>query len=241
MLIAYHGKESNKTAILQQLAAHREADRLVQRGGYWDGEKGCSIGCTIQSGDHIEFENRFGIPVEIARLEDSIFERLPVPLARQWPERLMSSIRVGSDLSLVHWHLLHWMLTDADINPGIHHSTVKNAVQQCAEVISDLAAGVPPSEIAADAENAERAAKEAMDALDAWNGEATGIECSSAGAAYWFAKSATVAASSGRRASAIWVADGVGQTAGWRRTDAWTKISDKLIELVIAAPDAVAD
>lgn len=109
MLIAYHGREADKTAILSQLKAHREADDLVQRYGYWEDGKGCAVGCTLHSDDHMEYETRFGIPVAIARLEDSIFEGLPVDLARAWPERLMSAIRPGSDLSRVHWHLLHWL------------------------------------------------------------------------------------------------------------------------------------
>lgn len=44
-LIAYHGDESVKAAIIAQLERHKAADELV-KGPYWDGGKGCAVGCT---------------------------------------------------------------------------------------------------------------------------------------------------------------------------------------------------
>ena len=40
----------------------------------------------------------FGIPEELAYLECGIYEKLPVPLARQWPERFVNAIPEGADL-----------------------------------------------------------------------------------------------------------------------------------------------
>ena len=187
-LIAYHNNPQVKSEILAQLALHRAANHLVQGYGYWNNGKGCAVGCTLHSGDHIEYEARFGIPVAIARLEDSIFEGLSIEAARMWPERLMTSIRPGQDLSRVHWVLLHWLLTDETINPGINHTTVRDAVRQCADLISVLKNGGAVSESAESA---------------AWS-------------AAWSAA-----------ASAAWSAAG---------SAAWLRISDKLIELIEAAP-----
>lgn len=161
-LIAYHGREADKRAILAQLAAHRAADQLVQDYGYWTDGKGCAVGCTLHSDNHMEYEERFGIPVAIARLEDSIFEGLPVDLARQWPERLMTAIQPGADLSRVHWQLLHWLLTTPAVNPGIEHPLALDAVRACADLMADLAAGKAVAWSAArSAENAARSAENA--------------------------------------------------------------------------------
>ena len=154
MLIAYHGRGADKATILAQLAAHRAADELVQGYGYWEDGKGCAVGCTLYSDDHMEYETRFGIPVALALLEDAIFEGLPVDLARQWPERFMGAIQPGADLSrvqwqLLQWQLLHWLMTTPSVNPGIEHELVREAVRQCADVIADLAAGKEPNASAA--------------------------------------------------------------------------------------------
>ena len=191
-LVAYHNDQQIKSEILTQLARHRAADDLMQGYGYWENGKGCAVGCTIHSGDHIEYEARFGIPVAIARLEDSIFDGLSIEAARAWPERLMSSILPGQDLSRVHWALLHWLLTDETINPGINHPTVRHAVRQCADMISVLNNGGAVS---------VSAAKSAADR-------------------------AVSAARSAERAA---------------ESAAWLRISDKLIELIEAAPMAMAE
>ena len=108
---AYHGDPAAKAAIIAQLEAHRAADQLV-RGQYWESGKGCAVGCTLHSGNHAEYEPRFGIPVALAHLEDRIFEGLPNARAMLWPVEFMASIPVGADLSRVQWQFLHWLLTE---------------------------------------------------------------------------------------------------------------------------------
>ena len=140
-MLAYHNDKNRKRKILEKLARHRSADRLVQGYGYWSHGKGCAVGCTIQSGDHREYETRFGIPANLARLEDAIFEWLDIETARAWPERFMSAIEPGADLSLVCWKFVHWLLTDSTINPGIDHDAARDVVKQCADAIAPLAEG----------------------------------------------------------------------------------------------------
>lgn len=226
-LVAYHNDPQIKSEILAELAQHRAADQLVQGYGYWKDGKGCAVGCTLHSGDHIEYEARFGIPVAIARLEDTIFESLSINAARAWPERLMTSIRPGQDLARVHWALFHWILTDETINPGINHPTVRSAVRQCADLMAVLKSGGEVSTW-----SAKRAAGRAVSAAGAtWSTEiaARSAAWSAAGAARSAEESAAGSIESVLRSAA-----GMAWSAEFHA--AWLKISDKLIELIEAAP-----
>src|ERR1700737_2528037 len=141
-MIAYHGKQAEKSAILAQLEKHAKADELI-KGRYWEDGKGCAVGCTIHGSDHSLYEPRFGIPQMLARLEDQIFEGLPNGNAKEWPIAFMSAIAPGADLSLVGWKFLHWLLTNEEVNPGINHPLVKEAVTKCADVLVSLVKGRP--------------------------------------------------------------------------------------------------
>ena len=170
-LIAYHGNPAEKAAILKQLRDHAAADELVKGIG-WARGKGCAVGCTLHAYDHTLYESRFGIPEALARLEDTIFEGLPNEEAQKWPIRYMEAIRPGADLSRVSWQFLHWLLTDEAANPGINHPLVKDAVQQCADLLVPLTEGLPADKRAAwaawaAARAAESAAESAADAADA--------------------------------------------------------------------------
>ena len=104
-------------AELASLTRHRAADRIVQ-GTYWKGGRGCAVGCSIhdfapgREEDHTAYEDLFGIPKSLARLEDALFERLPAGAARVWPERFVSAIRPGADLTRVVDQWLLWLLCD---------------------------------------------------------------------------------------------------------------------------------
>jgi len=108
---AFHGKQEVKDFYLARVRAHREADQIV-RGFYWEGGKGCAVGCTIHSGDHAAYEVELGIPRIIARLEDGIFEALPNGRSKLWPEQFLSAPPVGADLSLVWPRFAVWLLVD---------------------------------------------------------------------------------------------------------------------------------
>ena len=140
MMLAYHSDPRIKMKVLSQLLRHAQADEII-KGRYWEDGKGCAVGCTIHSDQHAEYEDRFGIPQALARLEDCIFEGLPNGTAKAWPRRFMSAVRPGSDLSRVQWRFLHWLLTDKDVNPGIDHPLVHDAVRRCADLMRDLSEG----------------------------------------------------------------------------------------------------
>jgi hypothetical protein len=108
-MLAYNNDPAAKTAILAQLQRHYDADEFM-KGRYWQDGKGCAVGCTIYSGNHKEYESRFGIPEVLARLEDNLFERLPNVLAKEWPLRFMRAIRPGTDLSGVWMKFMVFIL-----------------------------------------------------------------------------------------------------------------------------------
>jgi len=212
-IVAYHGSEQIKAAILAQLAAHRAADEMV-KGMYWENGKGCAVGCTIHSADHAEYELRFGIPQMLARLEDLIFEGLPNGQAKNWPEKFMGAIDPGVDLSLVGWRFLHWVLTDEVVNPGIRHPLVADAVRQCAAVLIPLTKGAADSAASA-ARSAARSAAESTGSA-AWSAAE-----SAAWSAAWSAESAARSAAE--------------STARSAESAAYIKMADKLVELISAA------
>lgn len=111
VLRAYHGSIETKDFYLGRVAQHCAADELI-KGKYWEGGRGCAVGCTVHSDEHFAYESELGIPRILARLEDRIFEGLALPAAKLWPERFLSAIAVGADLSLVWPKFAVWLLAD---------------------------------------------------------------------------------------------------------------------------------
>lgn len=143
-MLAFVNTKVTKPEIIKQLKAHAEADDFV-KGKYWENGKGCAVGCTIHSGNHVEYETRFGIPQMLARLEDSIFEGLPNGTAKAWPVRFMNAIKPKSDLSRVGWQFLHWLQLEnlAFAKAQKMSQDVISAIQQCADVLVPLTKGKP--------------------------------------------------------------------------------------------------
>ncbi|MFT3987230.1 hypothetical protein [Aestuariivirga sp.] len=236
-LIAYHNDPSIKDGILAQLRGHAAADQLV-KDQYWQNGKGCAVGCTIHGRDHMEYEPRFGIPVMLARLEDTIFEGLPNAEAQEWPVRFMDAIRPGADLSRVGWQFLHWLLTDETVNPGINAPLVKDAVKQCADVLVPLTKGEPVDVSAA--ELARSAAWSARSAAwsAAWSARSAAWSARSAAwSAAELARSAAWSAGSAAWSarSAAWSAAESARSAAWSAGSAYVLMATKLISLIEAA------
>lgn len=111
-MTTFHSDPALKALLLERIAAHEAADRIVQ-GKYWsagaDGVfRGCAVGCSLRDltdtegpppgGWHAEMERRFGITKRLAQWEDAIFEGLPADEARAWPRRFAEAVPVGVDL-----------------------------------------------------------------------------------------------------------------------------------------------
>ena len=63
---------------------------------------------------HGTYEELFGIPEELAFLEDTLFSYLPRELADGWPERFIGAVPVGADLSKIWDCFALWMLDDLE-------------------------------------------------------------------------------------------------------------------------------
>ena len=159
----------------------------------------------------------------LAHLEDIIFEGLPTDEAKEWPRRVLLAVTPGSDLSHVPWQFLHWLLTDSEVNPGINHPAVKDAISACADVLASLARGTPVDVNAV--ESAAYAARcAAWSAASAARSAAAAVE-SAAYAARCAAWSAAYAA----RCAAWSAAESAAESA------AYVTMADKLIDLIKAA------
>ena len=231
-LLAYHGDPKVKKHYLGRVRAHQKADQIVQSYGYWKNGRGCAVGCTLHSDRHSQYPIEMGIPEELAYLEDRFFERLPVAAAKKWPALFLSSIKTGADLSRVYDLWSAWNLIDpvdgvitqvSDAYPDVQR-IVRETGEACLageRINAAWAAG------AAETAWAARAA-EAAEGV-AWAARAAGAAgAAEATEAAWAARAARAAGA----AEAAWAA----RAAEAAEAAYYKRASDKLIELLKAAP-----
>jgi hypothetical protein len=108
-MLSYHNDPAIKGKYIKRIQDHRKADNLI-RGKGWTGQKGCAVGCTLERYEHSGYETELGIPREVARLEDVIFEELPIDKAMKWPELFLQSVPIGKDLSMIWPKFTVWTL-----------------------------------------------------------------------------------------------------------------------------------
>ena len=109
---AFHNDPAIKAKYLERVAAHRHLDQLVQGTG-WESDRGCAVGCTLDAYDHARYPIELGIPIQLAYLEDQLFELQPFVDAQAWPSRFLTAIPVGADLTGVWPQWAVWMLEDS--------------------------------------------------------------------------------------------------------------------------------
>jgi hypothetical protein len=115
-MLAYHNNPELKAGIMEQIRAHRLADEIAQ-GAYYAANgtvKACAVGCVLHDpeGGHQRYESEFGIPAQLAYLEDGLFESMSPEAALAWPERFMGAIAPGADLSGVWPRFAIWLMVD---------------------------------------------------------------------------------------------------------------------------------
>jgi hypothetical protein len=220
---AFFGDSEIKAKYLARVRSHRAADELI-RGNGWDGQRGCAIGCTLDAYDHSRYPIELGIPEQLAHLEDWLFERLPVEDAMSWPERVLTAIRVGADLSRVWPEFAIWMLTDPE--HGVSQYAVDGGTRASIAGVADLyrrTDKVSQDEWAV-ARVAVCAAREAARAA-AWVTSAW-----AARAAAWAARAAEWATDAVGDASTLTCAATYAERAA---SETWTNVAaDKLIALL---------
>jgi len=181
-MIAYHGNPDLKARFVGLLEQHRQLDQIIQ-GVYWSDGRGCAVGCSIDSlmtitgrwldrSDHCLYEELIGVPQLLARLEDGIFEGLPIERARDWPIAFATAIPIGADLSLAWPRFAVWLLDDPDdgVIRFARTDTQRRAIRDVADLYRRQLEGVIPERsewkaaYAADAAYAAYAAAYAADA-----------------------------------------------------------------------------
>ncbi len=98
----------NTNQLREVVNQHIDADSVIQ-GTYWNRftGKGCFIGCLAHDKDPSINESRYGIPMMVQRIAESIFEALPVNDAKAFFAAFPDAVACdGKDLSRVGWQFL---------------------------------------------------------------------------------------------------------------------------------------
>ena len=228
---AFHNDPAIKAKYLERVAAHRHLDQLVQGTG-WESGRGCAVGCTLDAYDHKRYPIELGIPIQLAYLEDQLFELQPSIDALEWPSRFLTAIPVGADLTGVWPQWVVWMLEDS-AHGVIRYAGDRQDVIAAIRGVADLyRKGTMPT--AAAAAWAARAARGAASAARGAAGAARAAEAARA------ARAAEAASAAWAAASAEWgarAAEWAARAAEWTAEGAeWTTAAcDKLIALLASA------
>jgi hypothetical protein len=192
----------NYAELVLEVKQHIEADALVQ-GEYWDGSKGCFIGCLTHSSNPAPAFERFGLPEPLLRIAESIFEGLPENEAKAFFAAFPDAVgRDGKDLTRVHWAFLSEELRALPEVPA----GVQAVIDPVIAGMDKLAAnGEWPKEEAYAAADAARAAALAADAA-AYAADAAAYAAADAAARAAVAADAAVAARAAARAARAAVA-----------------------------------
>jgi hypothetical protein len=157
----------------------------------------------------------------LARLEDGIFENLPQVLALTWPQRFLEAPAVGADLSGVGDKFLLWLLVDPE--DGVIRFAKKDVTRKAIQDVADLyAKKIAGGSVTLEEWKKVRDAAEAYAAAEA----AAAAAADAAAAAYAAAAEAYAAAAAAAAAARA-------------RKKARVRQSEKLLELMAAAPTAV--
>lgn len=92
----------------QLVKGHVEADQITQ-GIYWDNnnKRGCFIGCLNHSSLPDYAYSMYGIPRDLQKIAESIFEALPADEAKKFFAEFPDAVACNhKDLSKVHWRFL---------------------------------------------------------------------------------------------------------------------------------------
>jgi hypothetical protein len=181
----------NHATLTAEVQAHITADAVIQ-GEYWDGSKGCFIGCLAHSSDATVLQERFGLPLSLVKICENIFEALPAADAKAFFAAIPAAVgRDGKDLSRVHWKFLAAELRALPEVP----ENIQAVIAPVIKGMDLLAEGREWSRAAAHA--AAYAARAAADAADAARAAAR----AAADAAYAAAHAAHAAARAARAAA----------------------------------------
>ena len=95
--------KTQKQELVKRAEYHHKMDNII-KGTYWTSEgKGCCVGCLAQCAInvHQELENKFGVPVWLGYLADTLFEGLPAEKNKDFVVRFAKALPQGKSLKLV--------------------------------------------------------------------------------------------------------------------------------------------
>lgn len=96
----------NHDRLTAEVQDHIAADAVIQ-GDYWNGSKGCFIGCLAHSSDAKILQDRYGLPLPLVKICEGIFEDLTENEAKDFFAAIPNAVgRDGKDLSRVSWQFL---------------------------------------------------------------------------------------------------------------------------------------
>ena len=96
---SFFGIGEYKEQFLAGVTEHYHADEIVQ-GLYWDGAKGCNIGCAVECtvDVHGEWSRQTGVPEWLGLLGDTLFEGLSTVDSKHFVVDFHDAIPVGKML-----------------------------------------------------------------------------------------------------------------------------------------------
>lgn len=146
-MLAFHNDPEIKEFYLERIRRHRRADEIVQGYGFSVGENGklraCGIGCTLDVYDHSRYPIELGIPLQLAYLEDRIFESLSHADAMAWPLAFLEDIPLGADLLGVWPQAAIWCFVDEKF--GVRrHAAGYPAIEAAIDMVVGLYREVAP-------------------------------------------------------------------------------------------------
>lgn len=109
-----------KDQFVAETKRHQRLDHFL-KGTYSEGVRGCAVGCAIKSINrllgkrlhcsiHAELEYHGICPEWLARLQDIIFEGLPLDRAKSWPVEFAEAINTGADLATIKTPFIVYIL-----------------------------------------------------------------------------------------------------------------------------------
>jgi hypothetical protein len=222
-MLSYHNDANLKGLVVAEMRKHQESDQFI-KGAYerLNGKfKGCAVGCTIDSlniilcksyktDDHKVFEEAIGVPEWLARLQDLLFERLPIGGNSQFAVDFLEAIPVGINLDRVKWKFCSFILKEGIdrmlSQPNLSDELREQVVNSMRGVLSLHESAINTGEWNIEAAESARLAAEAAAwsvARSAWSAAR-----SAAWSAAWSAWSAESAARSAAESaeSAAWSA-----------------------------------
>jgi len=123
--VSYHNDPKLKKDMVSEMKKHYEMDAFDKGTyGHMNGQfKGCAVGCGVNSlnvrrglkiavDDHAEYSKALGIPEWLARIEDTLFEKLPEKESKEFPLAFVKAIPIGVDLEPVKWKFCSFLLKE---------------------------------------------------------------------------------------------------------------------------------